>query len=218
MTATDRDGDRHDLREELAGIEEARAHWLGRLTGGAGRPLESVTWLSAHTAAAQHVVTPLVGAVLRDRHEMRALSRDAVEVERNLRLLERFHSGDATVARLDGEPLRRSLVEASDAHAARFGAVLDLLAAALSPAEQRDVVERYREALDHAPTRPHPHAPHSGPAGAIAFRVNAARDRVLDGLDSRDDTVPHSPRAPAKETRWGDYWIGRSEGAAEDQH
>lgn len=36
-----------------------------------------------------------------------------------------------------------------------------------------------------APTRPHPHAPHRGVSGRIAFRVNGWLDHVKDTLDSR---------------------------------
>lgn len=39
---------------------------------------------------------------------------------------------------------------------------------------------RLQHALDHAPTHPHPHAPHHGPLAHLARRLDAVRDHLRD--------------------------------------
>ena len=56
-----------------------------------------------------------------------------------------------------------------------------------------EVASRMRTLYRHAPTRPHPHAPHQGAAGRIAFRVNSWLDHVRDTLDSRPVSVARAP-------------------------
>ena len=60
-----------------------------------------------------------------------------------------------------------------------------------------------------APTRPHPHLPHRGITGAIAFRVDAVRDRVLDTMDSRHVPLPRAPHESRTPGRWGSYLLGQ---------
>ena len=79
--------------------------------------------------------------------------------------------------------------------------MLQRLAERLSPDEQRQVTAAYQEALQHAPTRPHPHSPHAGWLGALAFHVNAWRDRIMDTLDSRHLPTPRRHREPVRSGR-----------------
>src|SRR5205807_2838392 len=120
--------------------------------------------------------------------------RRDLELERLLRIAERRHSGDALGCGLDGELLRTSILSKLDAHAEMEHIRLAALADVLDDEEQRALAEVYHDALKKAPTRPHPYLPHRGLSGAIAFRVNAVRDRMLDTMDSRHVPLPRAPR------------------------
>jgi len=75
--------------------------------------------------------------------------------------------------------------------------------------EQRELAESYLDVLVKAPTRPHPHLPHHRLSGAIAFRVDVVRDRLLDTMDSRHVPLPRVPREARKPGRWGSYLLGQ---------
>ncbi len=63
----------------------------------------------------------------------------------------------------------------------------------------------YQRALEVGPTRPHPHAPHAAVLVTLAYHLNAARDHVLDTLDSR----PVPPTAPRRGEVRADRWRSR---------
>lgn len=176
-------------------------------------PLEAVMWLSAHLSAVQHVVQPAVRRTLDDRPAVRSLRDGATRIERTLRLLEQSLSGDGLVAGLDRNKMGHQLFELVMAQAGRERALLARLADRLTPDEQRELSGAYQRALERAPTRPHPHAPHGSVLGALAFRVNGGRDRLLDTLDARRVTTPKPAHAPVKWSRWGDYVLGGSPAA-----
>jgi len=70
-------------------------------------------------------------------------------------------------------------------------------------AEGREKLARkYRRALTHAPTRPHPRCPRSGPLCHTGFWLHGGWDRVLDTMDSRPGVgfgfpVPSPDDSPA---------------------
>ena len=66
----------------------------------------------------------------------------------------------------------------------------------------------YAKALAGAPTRPHPHAPHRGPLGRLAFRVDAWRDHAMDVMDGRHAPVPRRMRTVREPGRWARYLLG----------
>jgi hypothetical protein len=54
------------------------------------------------------------------------------------------------------------------------------------PAEGRArLATKYQRALTHAPTRPHPRCPRTGPLRHVAFWLHGRWDRLLDTMDSR---------------------------------
>ena len=54
------------------------------------------------------------------------------------------------------------------------------------PTESREKLARkYRRALTHAPTRPHPRCPRTGPLCHASFWLHSGWDRMLDTMDSR---------------------------------
>ena len=162
-------------------------------------PLDAVVWLSVHLAAVEHVVHPLVARVLDDRAAVAALRSGTVGVQEMLRLLELFVTGDRAV--LDEARAVAALVPSVQAQARKERRVLQRLADRLSCDEQRQVAAAYQDALQHAPTRPHPHSPHGARLAALAFHVNAWRDRVMDTLDSRHLPTPRPRREPLRSGR-----------------
>ncbi len=72
----------------------------------------------------------------------------------------------------------------------------------LTAAGREHLARKYRRALTHAPTRPHPRSPRSGPLGRVAFWLHGRWDQFLDTVDSRpgvgrDFPVP-LPGVPAQ--------------------
>jgi hypothetical protein len=193
----------------LAEIEAAHERAFAVLDDPNGSPLDAVVWLSAHLAAVQHVVHPAALRVLGDTRAVAALGRGTVRVERTLRSLEQLVTGDGLAAGIDGGWLIRELTTSVNAQAAREHAVLRRLRDDMTPEEQRELITTYQRALEQAPTRPHPHTPHTGKSGALAFWVNARRDRIMDTLDARHVPTPHRARPQLNTGRCSDYLLGR---------
>jgi hypothetical protein len=194
----------------LDAIEDAHNRALDLLADPLARPLDAIVWLSAHLSAVQHVVHPAVARVLHNRFDVTQARQGAVAIEHALRQLEQLYSGDALAAGLNGPRISASLVTLVTEQAAQEHALLRRLAAQLTAEEQERIVVAYEHALEHAPTRPHPHAPHGAPLAALAYYVNARRDRVMDALDSRPVPTPHPARKPPRGGRWSEYLAGRS--------
>ncbi|MDQ1704299.1 MAG: hypothetical protein QOF18_665 [Frankiaceae bacterium] len=193
----------------VACIEDAHQH--AELALDEGRTLDAVVWLSAHLAAtlrslhrpARHLLAarPLLADQL-------TLDR---RLERMLRIAEQRHSGDALAAALDEDRLERALRAAVVAHVRHERRLLTVLVDVLDEGALADLEAAYGAALEQAPTRPHPHAPHTGVLGVAAFRVDAWRDRVMDTMDSRHVPTPRPPRAAVVPGRWGSYLLGEME-------
>lgn len=203
MTAQPVSGADHPLADALA---DAHNHAVTALTD--GHALDAVVWLSAHLAAAQRTVHT---AARREPQAARALERARVadrELELLLRRTEQHHAGDSLAAQLDEARLDRSLRRALDRHEIAEHELLLSLADALAPEAIDAVQGDYDAALRHAPTRPHPHAPHRGALGAAAFRIDAIRDRLMDTMDGRHVPLPRTPRVTVTPGRWGSYVLG----------
>jgi len=134
----------------------------------------------------------------------------ALGIEQLLRVLEQQLTGDALAAHIDQKLLVRSLADRLVEYVEQEGRLLDLLRSRLSFEAQRDLAAAYQRALQHGPTRPHPHAPHGRMLSRLAYRLNGSRDRLMDTLDSRHVPTPHRSRSPVKASRWGDYLLGAS--------
>jgi hypothetical protein len=191
-------------------VEDAHTQAAAALTTDTPVPLDAVVWLSAHLAAVGRVITPVATRWL---GEPKALLREGqrrdMELERMLRIAERRHSGDVLAAGLRSERVRAAIMTRLDDHAEIEHARLAALDGVLDDDERHRLAESYLVALVKAPTRPHPHLPHHGLPGAIAFRVDAMRDRVLDTMDSRHVPLPRLPHETRKPGRWGSYLLGQ---------
>ena len=205
MTNTDRQyGQR--LEELVEGAHERALHALADPNTA---PLEAVTWLAAHLAAVERVIQPAVTRHLPgDRAALRADRQLTARISRTLRMLERHHAGDATASGVNEARLHGQLATLLKEHAARERALIGRLGQALGPQASETLASQYALALQHAPTRPHPHSPHAALLSHLAYRVNALRDHVLDILDSRQVPIPGPPRTSRRIDRWGAYLLG----------
>ena len=197
----------HPLTETL---DDAHDRALAALAD--GKHLDAVVWLSAHVAAGQravhHAARDLSAAGRLALSRARAADHDLEVV---LRRAEQRYSGDSLAAQLDTARLERDLRTALDRHALAECELVTAIAEQLEAGVIDEVAASYDAALRHAPTRPHPHAPHRGLLGAVAFRVDAVRDRVMDTMDARHVPSPRVERQPRKPGRWGLYLLGEME-------
>jgi hypothetical protein len=194
---------RHDLRSVVTHAE-AEAERLLDTAGTA--PLDVVAWLSAHLAALERSVYPVARHTLRDGETMVANSREiAGRLTRTLRVVERRYSGDVLASGLNSERLFDSLRSLVDEHHVAEGELVDRLVEALSADGQAALIASYESALEHAPTRPHPHLHR----GVLMFRLDGLRDRILDAMDGRHVPVPRLTRHHVTPGRWGSYFLGQ---------
>lgn len=179
------------------------------LTGSGDGAMDAVVWLSAHLAAMEHVVYPVMADLLTEQRadlaRLRPLTRRML---RGLRTLEQRHAGDGQMAGRSVEELHERLLTTMDAHVALECALLTRLVAALGDDATVGLARRYEAAVGRGPTRPHPHGPHRGRLGGIAYALDALRDHVLDVLDSRNLPLPKDEPAQREVGRWGRYLLG----------
>lgn len=193
----------HDLRSVMT-FADAEAERL--LESDGSFPLDAMAWLSAHIAAVDRAVYPAVRRSLPDGRQIVSHQRTvAAQLARTLRVVERRHSGDALASGLNNTRLLTVLHENIEAHKAAQSDLVGRLEETLSAAEQAIVINAYQQALEHAPTRPHPHLGR----GRLIFRIDAIRDRLLDVMDGRNVSVPRVERRQIMPGRWGSYWLGQ---------
>jgi hypothetical protein len=192
-----------DLRSVVAHAEAE----VERLLDTAGTaPLDVVAWLSAHLAALERAVYPAARRALPDGDEVVATQREiAGRLSRILRVVERRYSGDVLASGLNSDRLFDTLRSLVDEHHLAEGQLVDRLVGVLSPAAQSDLIASYESALEHAPTRPHPHLSRGG----LMFRLDGLRDRILDAMDGRHVPVPRLARHHITPGRWGSYFLGQ---------
>lgn len=203
MTAQPVCGADHRFVDDLTNAHQQAAEALD-----SGHAMDAVVWLSAHLAACQRTVHRAAAGEAATTAALNALRAADFELERVLRRVEQRHAGDALAAQLDehrlGEVLRRALGRHSNAECDVVSRLVERL-----PAPDVDaLMASYDDALRHAPTRPHPHAPHRGLLGALAFRVDAMRDKLMDTMDGRHVPAPRTSRESTRPGRWGSYVLG----------
>jgi hypothetical protein len=194
---------RPDLRSVVTHAE-AEAERLLDTAGTA--PLDVVAWLSAHIAAMERAVYPVARDDLPDGQQILARLREITgRLTRTLRVVERRHSGDVLASGLSSERLFQSLRALVDEYHVAENQLVDRLVDTLSPPAQADLIMAYETALEHAPTRPHPHLHRGG----LMFRLDGLRDRILDAMDGRHVPVPRLVKAHIAPGRWGSYLLGQ---------
>lgn len=151
---------------------------------------------SRHLAAVDAVLLPLVAGRARDGtpfvHEYLEQAR---RLEMTLASLKARLYGEAHAIHLSWTGLwsdvRRELLQ----HNAMEWTLVGTLVERLEPDALDEVAQRVFRAEVGAPTRPHPHTPHTGMAGRFARRLWARADRFWDAAEGRVIPDPVRPTA-----------------------
>lgn len=171
--------------------------------------LIAVAWCSAHLAAVDQVLYAALqrhvpGGAREELHVMRLLDH---LLQQAVCRLDRRLTGDVHLAHLPLQRLADDMREALMAHAAQELRLVRVLQTRLTPEEQWELAEALPAATTEAPTRPHPHTPHTPLAGLVA-RVDAGVDRIRDVLDNRVPQLGRGTRPVRPMSRWGAYFTG----------
>jgi hypothetical protein len=189
---------------EVVSHAEAEAQRLLQTAGTA--PLDAVVWLSAHIAAVDHAVYPVVRRTLPDGRQVVTEHREiAARLSHTLRAAERHHSGDGLATEMSPDRLASELRSLVTEHRTAETALLVRLSDALSDDAQSALIESYESALGHGPTRPHPHMH----GGGLIFWLDSLRDRILDTMDGRHVPMPKVTKEHVTPGRWGAYLLGQ---------
>jgi len=146
----------------------------------------AIARLSGHLAAMWRTVYPQAAGRLGADGQLRAvcLSRGR-EVEWTLRLFQCHLSGDVSAVGRPAASVRTLLAQRLDSYRSAERALVTWLEDQLAADGREKLARKYRRALIHAPTRPHPRCPRSGPLCHAGFWLHGRWDRVLDTMDSR---------------------------------
>jgi hypothetical protein len=167
------------------------------------RALDAVGWLSAHLASEERVLRHFAG-----RGRRRTLRPVAHTLQEELRWLEQVHSGDALVTGRDAEHQRYRVLEALDTYASVERQVLMSVLDRADEDARRELASAYRRSMQIAPTRPHPHLPTRGLAGAVMFRLQGWWDAAMNTMDARHVPIPRRERTVAEAGKWTGYLLG----------
>jgi len=168
---------------------------------------QAIARLSGHLAAMWRTVYPHADDHVGTDGQLRTVCLDrARELEWALRLLECQLSGCVSVA---GRPPAAALVvlaQRLDSYWSAERVLVAWLEDQLASEGRERLAGRYRRSLTHAPTRPHPRCPRTGPLRHVAFWLHGRWDRLLDTMDSRPgvgDGFPVPPPNGSSATAFG---------------
>jgi hypothetical protein len=178
---------------------------------------QAIARLSGHLATMWRTVYPHADGHVGTDGQLRAVCLDrAREVEWALRLLECQLSGCVSVATRPQAAALAGLAQRLDRYWSAERVLVTWLEDQLA-AEGRDrLAGKYRRALTHAPTRPHPRCPRTGPLRHVAFWLHGRWDRLLDTMDSRPGVgdgfpVPPGAAGPVPAANGGEPARGTSD-------
>jgi len=86
------------------------------------------------------------------------------------------------------------VAEALSAHRRCESDLAEQLTATMDGGELDELTEKLHRAESHAPTRPHPYAPHTGLPGLVVRRIMHAVDSFWDTAEGRMDPTPNRPQ------------------------
>lgn len=182
----------------LGGRADAHAH-TDAFVAAAGR----------HLAAVEQVLLPLVATHAADGPALVTRYREvARRLERSLVLLKGAAYGESHAIRLSWPALCQDVRRDLRAHDEAESGLVASLVAALSLAEDDEIAARLFHAEVAAPTRPHPHLPHTGAVGALARRLAALADRFWDTAQGRVVPAPVVPRQHTHDSLLAQYLTG----------
>jgi hypothetical protein len=149
----------------------------------------AIARLSAHLAAMRHIVYPVARRQPGPARQVLVTYLDSArELDWALRLLHCNLTGEAFAVRHDPNAAYARFQHYLGCYASAEGALVALLDEQLPACDRDQVAARYRKALAHAPTRPHPRRPHTGAVYQVRFRLHGFWDRLLDTTDARPGT------------------------------
>lgn len=168
----------------------------------------AVAWCSAHLVAADDVLYAEAHRRLPDDADRLHAARTADRsLQHALGRLDRRLTGDTHLDHVPVEQVVREVRSAMATHARTEDDVLRALCDVLPDVDRGALAGRLEAATLNAPTRPHPHVPHT-PLSPLVGRLEAVVDRVRDALDNRVDATGRPARAPRPLGRWGAYLMG----------
>jgi hypothetical protein len=176
-----------------------------------------VAALCSHLSVSATVLLPVVRRRLhRLGEETHALARRGRHLERELQTLQGRLHGDNASLRLSLGELRAAVEQEVLDYCAAEADLARQVDAASTPQQRRRLVAAWLAAARHAPTRPHPYAPHVPGLRHLVHLGDALWDDALDIMDNR--TVPDQrPRRPVPPmTTWGRYLLGTPDFAGKD--
>jgi hypothetical protein len=152
----------------------------------------AIARLSGHLAAMWRTVYPHADCLDRAR-----------EVEWALQLLQCQLSGCVSAVGRPPAAVLIMLTQRLDSYRSAEQVLVTWLEDQLPTESRERLARKYRRSLTHAPTRPHPRCPRTGPLRHVAFWLHGRWDRLLDTMDSRPGVGDGFP-VPALNGRPGD--------------
>lgn len=172
------------------------------------RGVDGVAWCSAHLAAVDTVLHAEVHRRVPEAHDRLRAARAADRVlQHAIGRLDRRLTGDTHLDHVTLEQVAEEVLSAFEGHERAETRLLELLERDLSDDERGALADQLEAATVSAPTRPHPHVPHT-PFAPLVGRLEAAVDRLRDALDNRVGTTGRPVKAPRPLGRWGSYLTG----------
>ncbi len=183
---------------------DAHRRVLDALPDRGGDGVTAVAWASAHLAATDKVLYAAAHAVPAARRALREARTADRLLQRAVFRLDRRLTGDTHLDTSPGASVVAEVRDALHGHTRAEQRVVDALGCVLD-AEQREALgARLVEATAGAPTRPHPHTPHSVVSPLVSW-VDAVVDRVRDLLDNRVAATGRTVRPARPRGRWASY-------------
>jgi len=146
----------------------------------------AIARLSGHLAAMWRTVYPHADGHLGTDGQLRAVCLGrAREVEWTLRLLQCHLSGCVSAVDRPPSAVLVTLAQRLDSYQSAERVLVTWLEDQLGTESRERLASKYRRTLTHAPTRPHPRCPRTGPLRHVAFWLHGRWDRLLDTMDSR---------------------------------
>lgn len=187
-------------------VEQPHDHALATIEDDRTSSLVAVAWAATHLAAVERVLYPVAARVLPDgRRRVRTqLSWDR-RLHKALWRLDRRLTGDVHSALEPVDLLEQDVLDALQQHAAAERSLVTELEQLLDADARRELLQRLDDAVEQAPTRPHPDTPHTRLTDGLLFRLDALGDRWRDLMDNRPVPTPRRRRPALRPGRWGSY-------------
>lgn len=168
-----------------------------------------VATLSRHLAAVEDVVYP---AARRDVANGPRRVAQQVRLTRGLELTMRALAGtfygDAYYPSEVRDLLWDRMAKLLKLHDEAERPIVNNLDEQLSPPEKRTFIVEFSEAVESAPTRPHPYSPHSTWLSPAQHRLWAIADRAMDSMDNRIIPAVRRPHTVDPDSLFTQYLSG----------